>query len=144
MEDIGQINNYRCKECGSSTITINLNVGTTPFMIKCPHCGAIEASSCFYRIDRVATRIEVTHCWYRPTKDYLREHPEIKEHILNGGLIMAPIGTVPIVPDDVKVDWKYNQWQKFARATYDDNPMLTDIIEEIRKDDESRSTRETT
>jgi hypothetical protein len=57
---------------------------------------------------------------------------------------MAPIGTVPIAPDNVKVDWKFEQWHKFARATYDDNPMLTDIIEEIKKDDESRSVSEDT
>ena len=148
MEDIGKINSYPCRSCGSVTFTINMNVGTTPFMIRCPCCGKVEASSTFYRFapldshlrDKVKcsrVAITVTHCWYRPTKEQLDKKPEVKEHVLNGGLILMPIGTGAITPDDVSVDWTFEQWVQFARARYDSNPMLTDILSTMRKEDES-------
>lgn len=146
MEDIGRINSYPCRKCGSVTFTINMNVGTTPFMIRCPYCNQVEASSMFYRFvpldshlrtDSNKIAITVTHCWYRPTKEQLDRQPQVKEHVLNGGLILMPIGADAITPDDVKTTWTFEQWKAFARARYDANPMLTDIISSIREANES-------
>jgi hypothetical protein len=47
-----------------------------------------------------------------------------------------PIGSDAITPDDVKVR-TFEQWKQFARARYGANPMLTDIISSIRKENES-------
>ena len=63
---------------------------------------------------------------------------------MNGGLISAPIGSCCIVPDDVKVDWTFEQWQQFARTRYDSSPWLTDIIKSVRNDNESGPARDVT
>lgn len=77
-------NQYVCPE-GHSTVTIEHDEGTTPFLIKCTKCTCM-AMSRFYRVDREA---KPTHEWYKP--DIMTVKPYEKEYVLNGGLLLRPI-----------------------------------------------------
>lgn len=80
----GKKNQYTCTECGKSVITLDVDDGTTPFMMLCratEGCDGVMQSS-FYRCD---PNLEHTYEWFKP--ESLRGYsPEMKEHIRKGGL----------------------------------------------------------
>ena len=84
METAGMKNRYVCQTCGKGVITVNVDDGTTPFMILCKAtkgCRGMMYSS-FYNVPQeLPARFE----WFKPAslKGY---SPEMQEHIRKGGL----------------------------------------------------------
>jgi DNA-directed RNA polymerase subunit RPC12/RpoP len=115
VEKIGQVNRYVCRSCRRATWTVNLNSGTTPFGIRCPACGTDDSLSSIYRVGRAVYDlggVTVTHGFYRPTPGRLAElNAELQarfpdagpdgwdDHVLNGGLVLAPLGECRPVPE---------------------------------------------
>lgn len=118
MEKIGQINSYYCKDCRRDTYTINLHNGTTPFCIICPVCRGLDCFSSFYNL-RIDGKININECFYRPVpEDFDKLDWYAREHVLNGGLLHAPIGTVKIVPDKVDEKLTIEQFNALMEKTY--------------------------
>ncbi len=98
MKTIGQLENaaekkincYRCPECLMVLKTIDVDRGTTPFMINCDHCNRGMMKSTFYK--DIVPEMGVTKEWYRPTLAALRKYNNdgnkdaLIDHVLNGGL----------------------------------------------------------
>lgn len=82
-----RVNCYTCQSCGHITKTKDVDTGVTPFMLLCEKCNGISYSS-FY--EDIAPNQTPTIEWYRPTlKQILKmrtKHPEMLNHIFNGGL----------------------------------------------------------
>lgn len=87
-EQAGLINVYACGK--HATWTRNADEGTTPFIIRCPACGA-EAQSQFYRVPQDAP---VSHEWYRPS-NLQGLSPGEREHVQRGGLLLRQINPIP-------------------------------------------------
>ena len=84
-------NSYTCTNCNYETISIDLDSGTTPFIIECSKCKQQSYSS-FYDTSNKDKEPEIE--WYRPTlKKTLkfRKQESLLEHILQGGLLMRNI-----------------------------------------------------
>jgi hypothetical protein len=84
MEISGMKNRYVCQTCGKGVITVNVDDGTTPFMILCKAtkgCKGMMYSS-FYSVPQ---ELPAQFEWFRPAslKGY---SPEMQEHIQKGGL----------------------------------------------------------
>lgn len=143
MEKIGALNRYICKACRKQVYTVNLNSGTTPFGVTCPHCGSDQCFSNFYRIGPVQpqTEITITHCFYRPTPARLDElnaeyqalllargHSGARvdgwdDHVLLGGLVFDRLGAhAPLAEPDPP--WvgdnaaAFEQCRQFMLKTY--------------------------
>jgi hypothetical protein len=86
-----KINIYTCAN-GHTIKTIDIDKGTTPFLLNCGVCGA-EAKSSFYKDDN--PELNISHEFYRPDLFYvmkkLRKHPELLEHVLKGGLLCRKV-----------------------------------------------------
>lgn len=90
-------NAYVCA-AGHTTITVDRDRGTTPFIIPCPRCKA-DAQSKFYRVDQAS---QPTHEWYYPTveaelpavlaKYGIHQRGAIVEHVKMFGLLLREIG----------------------------------------------------
>lgn len=106
MKKLPRYNLYTC-EYNCQNITVDVDKGTTPFMIKCKRKPTIArpigttfldengeckgtARSNFYPTEGVPENIVATHEWFKP--NYLElEHfhsPQEREHVENGGLIL--------------------------------------------------------
>jgi hypothetical protein len=89
MSNIGKKNVYTCLKCNRSIITVDVDDGTTPFMLDCratPGCDGVMQSA-FYD---VPVGLPPDFEWFKPKslKDY---SPEMKEHIQKGGLDLRPV-----------------------------------------------------
>ena len=89
MEKKGQRNRYICQTCGKSIVTINIDDGTTPFMINCEatkNCDGAMYSQ-YYDIPQDTP---ATYEWFKPKslKGYSRE---MREHFSLGGLDLREI-----------------------------------------------------
>ena len=89
MEKAGMKNRYVCDTCGKGVITVTLDDGTTPFMIRCratEGCKGMMQSS-FYNIPQNLT---AQFEWFKPAwlKGYSRE---MKEYIRKGGLDLREV-----------------------------------------------------
>lgn len=79
-------NVYVCQECGGKIVTLDLDEGTTPFMLRCRSgrkkgCNGTMQSS-FYQVDQT---LPVDYVWFAP--DSLDGHDEaMQDHIKKGGL----------------------------------------------------------
>lgn len=83
------VNCYRCHNCGNIIKTVNTEDGVTPFVIQCDKCNG-EATSLMY-IDVLPDEV-ATYEWYRPSlKFVLKTTTSVREHVLNGGLILRRI-----------------------------------------------------
>lgn len=82
------LNAYTCRECGERTVTIDVDDGVTPAMIRCrATAGCLgEAWSSWYRATDLAES-DATHEWYRPNDDELeRMSMALRHHVAMGGL----------------------------------------------------------
>jgi hypothetical protein len=88
-------NRYTCKTCGGNIITVDLDEGTTPFMLGCraTHgCRGMMQSSCYRGVTG-----EPAFVWRKPTADEYRcASLGMKEHFDQGGLDIHPITTESI------------------------------------------------
>lgn len=89
-----RINIYTCTTCDGKTVTVDVNDGVTPFMIRCratERCGG-DAHSCFYRVP--PGEHKPTFEWYKPTlkkaKRLDRTWPGTLDHVRQGGLMLRP------------------------------------------------------
>ena len=97
---------YIC-EHGCHNITVDVDKGVTPFMIRCEFTGRPDrpadpskmkngkcigvAESCMYpkQIDDNVKYPVPTHEWYRPDlEEYSKLNKYEKEHVVNGGLLL--------------------------------------------------------
>lgn len=86
----GKKNVYVCSACGHQTVTIDIDEGTTPFMISCIKCDE-AAYSQFYADG--AQGMTPTHEWRKPAEkereELLKLSPEtLTEHVDRGGLLL--------------------------------------------------------
>lgn len=153
MEKIGQVNRYICKDCKKQVYTVNLNSGTTPFGVKCPHCKSLECFSAFYQIGPIQppNEIVITHCFYRPHLARLDElnaeahailvergNPSPDErmwddHVLLGGLVFDPLGKYPAVPEPeppFRGEDDYDRCRAFMLKTYGRAKQVCDPFSE--------------
>ena len=85
------MNRYVCEVCKGNIVTINREQGVTPFMLKCRarnNCKGWMLSG-FYR--EFITKMP-SYEWRKPTEEeYKALHPEMKEHVDKGGLMIYKI-----------------------------------------------------
>lgn len=112
MERAGEKNAYYCGTCRGYIVTVNLDDGTTPFMLACRVAGEPSDAlnlcdgrmkSMFYPAapwperDGFGTLIptEPTHEWYAPKgaelKRIRRSDPQTAEHVRRGGLLLRRV-----------------------------------------------------
>jgi len=111
-----KMNIYIC-EHGCHNITVNVDKGVTPFMMKCLREGDAKrpldkskskngvcvgmAKSCMYpeRINDAQDYPVAKHEWYRPdNQEYSALNNAEKDHVRNGGLLIRKItGKKPIL-----------------------------------------------
>lgn len=82
-----KVNVYTCRD-GHQTITVDIDQGTTPFMLSCrtPNCGKL-ARSCMYQCDQ---DLKPEYEWYKPT-DIKKVEKVSREHVRMGGLLIRKI-----------------------------------------------------
>jgi hypothetical protein len=89
-----RLNKYTCKSCGGEIITIDIDEGTTPFMLLCrvkADCGGHMYSS-FYR----NVHGKPTYQWRKPTlTEYRQSSAATKQHYEMGGLGIWPYSEKP-------------------------------------------------
>lgn len=89
---IGRENVYTCQECKGYTVTIDVDAGVTPFLLKCRAkgdgmCDGMAVSSFYPKGPRPDHIPAPAWEWYRPAgKDYENLSSEMKKHIDKGGL----------------------------------------------------------
>lgn len=89
-------NMYVCERCAGHIITVDLESGVTPFLIKCeatPGCSGMMQSS-FYRVQNQSVR--ASHEWYKPTL-VMRLDAWEQEHVKKGGLLLRRVAA-PVAP----------------------------------------------
>ena len=82
----GKKNLYQCQDCQGVIVTLDIDEGTTPFMLLCkakPKCKGIMHSN-FYRCDQ---RLPHHYEWFKP-ESADQYDPETQEHIRKGGLVI--------------------------------------------------------
>lgn len=90
----GRLNIYTCDNVDGmhQTMTVDLDVGATPMMIRCPRCDAMATSAFYHVVPRQTLNMKPTIAWYRPDSlDGLSEGRA--DHVLNGGLCQRPLTT---------------------------------------------------
>ena len=96
-EPQGAVNLYFCTKCKTPLATMVLEEGITPKAVACINCKRDLMQSCGYNVlgflqQLKICNIQVTHVWYRPPKAvFLTYEPAIKEHLLDGGLMLKEI-----------------------------------------------------
>lgn len=100
---IGRENVYVCPECNGYTVTIDVDAGVTPFLLKCRAkgdgmCTGMAVSSCYPKGPRPTNMPAPAWEWYKPKgMDYQKLSSEMKRHVDKGGLYIraraAPAAT---------------------------------------------------
>ena len=81
---------YVCKTCGYSILTIDRDVGTTPFLLMCKKegCDGMIESSLY----RVSQSYDASHEWYYPSDEEISTlDSATREHVELSGLLLRPI-----------------------------------------------------
>lgn len=89
-ENVGRENVYVCDECGGRITTIDRDPGVTPMFLACratKGCKGPMVSSGYPEGPRPAHIAPPSWEWFRPTREqFARLSPEMKDHVLRGGL----------------------------------------------------------
>lgn len=83
----GQVNVYTCGMCRGETVTVDVDNGVTPFMLRCRATeGCVgDATSSFYRPR--AGHAEPAWEWYKPSaSEVAKLSPGMRAHVEMGGL----------------------------------------------------------
>ena len=81
----GEYNGYECEKCGHVTVTLYVDKGVTPFIIRCRKCGGMARHE---YTSRTPPRHSDVKRWVRPTLEQLLEmNIATIKHVLNGGLV---------------------------------------------------------
>jgi len=94
-------NVYVCQKCGGLTVTVDIDEGVTPFMLKCRasgkegDCDGFAQSSFYPSGPRPPHIPSPSWEWFKPTgKDYKKLSRAMKEHVDAGGLDIRRRGGV--------------------------------------------------
>lgn len=82
----GHNNTYVCPR-GHRTVTVALEDGVTPFMLKCRSRGCNEFGQSSFFADE-CQREKPTHEWYKPDLDAEKLSEEERDHVERGGLLL--------------------------------------------------------
>ena len=106
-------NLYVCQKCGRYTVTVDVDEGTTPFMIGCRapgprQCKGMAYSSFYPKGPRPSYIGEPKWEFYKPTDADLRKNYKgdvlegVREHVAKGGLdLRARTNKAPVMhPED--------------------------------------------
>lgn len=87
-EPKGWKNAYECGRCTRRTVTVAMDWGATPFIMRCPQCGGEAQSQGQAGGDEVPT-----HGWYRPSTDaeFHALSKGLRQHVCDGGLLLATL-----------------------------------------------------
>lgn len=86
---IPRLNGYRCTKDRHLTITVDVDVGVTPFCMGCRKCGADAHSMMYPTKGDIPPLSAATHEWYRPDEEELKGLCEANiEHVKRGGLLL--------------------------------------------------------
>lgn len=92
-ENESRENVYTCKKCGGYTVTVDVNEGVTPFILRCRASGKEgdcdgDAYSAMYPDGPRPARIPPPAWeWFKPTgSEYNKLSRAMKEHVDRGGL----------------------------------------------------------
>lgn len=86
----GKKNIYVCDKCKGHVVTVDIDEGVTPFMIRC-HATAFckgEMKSSMYRVFDQDMRAGFE--WYRPTAPEVVA-PHLQPHVEQGGLLFRKV-----------------------------------------------------
>jgi len=86
----GRKNGYTCQVCKKTIVTLDVDEGTTPFMLMCratDGCDGIMLSG-FYTIPQTLPH---QYEWFKPVSD-TGYSPEMVEHLRKGGLDLRKVG----------------------------------------------------
>ena len=108
----GRKNIYTCEKCGGITVTIDVDEGVTPFMLRCrassneADCDGYAQSS-MYRVPQGPSP-EPKWEWFRPTGiEYRKLSREMRDHVDKGGLDLRKIQSgVEKLDDAPKGYWR--------------------------------------
>jgi len=93
MSLVGKRNAYTCKTCGQTIITVDVDEGTTPFMLACRAtigCDGMSESH-LYTGFVVNGSEPAMFDWRKPTKkEYSKSSPAMQQHFDMGGLQIYP------------------------------------------------------
>lgn len=85
----GRKNMYHCESCGHTLVTIDKDIGTTPFMISCGGHNGCEGGTMKSMMYRVPEYLTPAYEWIKPNINEVNER--MKQHVENGGLIIRKI-----------------------------------------------------
>lgn len=85
----GKKNIYTCEKCAAHIVTVDVDDGVTPFMIRCEvtqGCNGRMRSSLYRVFDQ---SMKASHEWYRPSpaSGEALSGP-VLDHVMNGGLLL--------------------------------------------------------
>lgn len=91
----GRENVYTCSKCGGYTVTVDLDEGVTPFMLRCRasgkegDCDGMAQSAMYPNGPRPASIPPPAWEWYSPDiKELARSSPAMRDHAQRGGLFL--------------------------------------------------------
>ena len=89
MNRVGCKNAYECPS-GHSTITVDLDEGVTPMVIKCQHPDCVQyGSSRWYSCNQ---SLQPTHGFYRPARAEIDDlDPHSRHPVDQGGLLLRAL-----------------------------------------------------
>ena len=87
MSMVGKENTYTCDTCGQFMVTVHVDDGVTPMLLRCRVSGCKGMGhSAWYR-GRPEGAGEPRWEWFKPTERAIkRMTPEMQDHIRSGGL----------------------------------------------------------
>lgn len=107
--------------------TLNLAAGTTPF---CTFVGGREYFSNFYQV--TVSRARVEYVWYRPDRaEFGALGLEVQDHVLNGGLLSAPLGHGTLADDPTVPEVEYEDFQIWCLSVYGRRLPAIDVRVEL-------------
>jgi hypothetical protein len=96
---VGRYNVYICEECKRGVVTLDVDPGTTPFMIQClatEGCNGMAKSLGYPEGEPPATLADPIIYWVTPSDEELAKLPPLMvEHVERGGLIMRATEYAP-------------------------------------------------
>lgn len=134
MEQLGAINKYVCRVCNKHKFTLNLNTGVTPFMLMCDskaHKPDVFMQSSFYR---GSSTMSIDKLFYRPIIWPEDADPSTHEHLINGGLLLADIGSdklIGVMPDCGDVE--YEEFFNFVEQYWKSSDSFKRLLDEHHK-----------
>lgn len=88
---IAKVNTYTCDTCNGSIITIDVDEGVTPFMLRCratPKCPGTSRSA-LYREVVSDLNFRPHYLWVKPdAAEYEKLNKATQQHVDQGGLVL--------------------------------------------------------